>query len=133
LLMNAHSSWIARNRIFDAGGELLRRLGAIAFVNPRLEQVQRGHLSRKRSKGNPAALAETIAGRLGERQLQRFVVCIRKLDRNAEWLAWVTQIGKCLVVDCEVVVAGPRALRMCAWIGEAEGPQLPKDGIVRVA
>src|SRR5687768_7683121 len=59
--------------------QLLRGDGAVALVDPPFEQVERnlGHL--RKSRRHPAALPQTVAGRLGEGEIECDVVRAGKL------------------------------------------------------
>src|SRR4029078_7370732 len=81
------------------------------------------------ARRHPAALAEAVRGRLGVRQLERLRPALRQLARDAERLALAAEGGEGLVLDREVEVAGPRALRVRARVGKAEGTQLEQDAV----
>src|SRR5689334_23259344 len=85
--------------------EALGRLRAVALVDPRLEQIERNALAGGERRRHPAALAEPVAGRARERELQRGRPGVRQLARDRERIALDAQVRECLVVDGEVEMA----------------------------
>jgi hypothetical protein len=70
-------------RTIDLGNELLRRYGAVALVNPRL-QIGRGVTSASgQPDRDPSMPPQPVVRRLNEGKRQCLIPCLRQLDGEA--------------------------------------------------
>src|SRR5262249_17854501 len=107
----------ARGTRLEPRQQLLRRLRAVALVEPALEQFGRRQrpvvVERQR---HPAALAEPVRRRLRARQVERERARERQLERQTGRVAGRTEVRERLVVHGEVAMPRPRTLLVRAGI-----------------
>ena len=107
--------------LVELSNQPLGSLGAVALLEPLLQQLHGQHVVFGRRRGDPSATTEAVSGRRRVGQCQRRLVRFGELAGDAERLTVGAQVGEGLVLDGEVLVGGPRALQVSA--GEAQ-PEL---------
>src|SRR5262249_43969560 len=88
----------------DLRDELLRRLRAVALVDPRAQHRLVGLLARLEAQAHPAALAEAVRRRLRVRDRQRDRVRVGQLAGHVERLALEAEVRERLVLHGEIEV-----------------------------
>src|SRR5207237_860266 len=73
-----------RQAIAQLLDDLLRRDGAVALIDPPLQQRDRHLVLRAECRRNPAGLAEAVGGRFGDVMFQLVFVAVDELGRQAQ-------------------------------------------------